>query len=141
MATKAGLIAAVNGFITSVVNITKHRNSMLEIINELFATTTNYTVSTGIDCFHYSLNFKKIGNVVYVDGYAKSQYTYTIYDPTFFVVPNGIYSPKRTATTTGNSDIFSTQLIVLDVSGIMFVRGAFYPEVVTYINFNYTVND
>ena len=36
MATKAALITAINGFITSIVNITKHRNSMLQLVNEFF---------------------------------------------------------------------------------------------------------
>jgi len=47
MATKSGLITAINGFIVSVVSVVKHRNSMLEVVNELYPTavTDNNTNS------------------------------------------------------------------------------------------------
>jgi len=63
MATKAGLISAINGFITSVVNITKHRNSMLELVNELFQTTTIQTITTGTDVFWCSLRYNNLANI------------------------------------------------------------------------------
>jgi hypothetical protein len=78
MATKSALISAVNGFITSVVNITKHRNSMLEVINELYptkvsdnSTSETYTTQTNND-ITYSIQIVKQGRNVRVDG----SYTY-----------------------------------------------------------------
>ena len=72
MATKAGLISAINGFITSVVNITKHRNSMLELVNELYPatltddqSTTNVFTATQAGVIGYQFTFKKRGNMVY----------------------------------------------------------------------------
>ncbi|CAB4136055.1 hypothetical protein UFOVP299_7 [uncultured Caudovirales phage] len=75
MATKANLISAVNGFITSIVNITKHRNSMLEVVNELYGSnqlndtqaTTNVVTLVLSDTL-YNLTFTKTGRMVYVNG-------------------------------------------------------------------------
>lgn len=93
MATKSALITAVNGFISSVVSITKHRNSMLELINTLFQTTYVMSNVAGPNQFTYTLRFKKIGNVVWVDGTIKNSYT----------IPKGNIS----LVTIGNSEYFA----------------------------------
>lgn len=74
MATKANLISAVNGFITAIVNITKHRNSMLQVVNELYGNqlsdtqlTTNVITSNFLNT-SYNLTFTKTGRMVYVYG-------------------------------------------------------------------------
>lgn len=74
MATKSALISAVNSFITSVVNITKHRNSMLEVINELYptkvsddSTTETYTTQTNPN-ITYSIQMVKQGRSVRING-------------------------------------------------------------------------
>ncbi len=83
MATKASLISAVNGFITSVVNITKHRNSMLEVINELYpskvsdnSTDETYTTQTNAN-ITYAIQIVKQGRSVRIDG----SYTYSTGSP------------------------------------------------------------
>ena len=76
MATKSSLITTINGFITSVVNITKHRNSMLQLVNEFFTTTifdtqasTNvFTRGTLQTAFTYAFKVKKRGNIVFIQG-------------------------------------------------------------------------
>tara|TARA_R110000868_G_scaffold277064_1_gene536919 strand:+ start:167 stop:628 length:462 start_codon:yes stop_codon:yes gene_type:complete len=78
MATKSALISAVNGFITSIVNITKHRNSMLEVVNELYGSnqlndtqaTTNVITLVLTDAL-YNLTFTKTGRMVHVYGYIR----------------------------------------------------------------------
>jgi hypothetical protein len=79
MATKSGLISAVNSFITSVVNITKHRNSMLEVINELYPTKVSdnsvdeiYTTQTNPN-ITYGIQIVKQGRSIRING----SYTYT----------------------------------------------------------------
>lgn len=74
MATKSGLITAINGFITSVVNITKHRNSMLEVVNELYptkvldnSTDETYTTQTNAN-ITYNIQIVKQGRTIRVDG-------------------------------------------------------------------------
>jgi len=39
MATKAGLISAVNGWIVAIMGVAKHRSSMLEVIDEIYPDT------------------------------------------------------------------------------------------------------
>ena len=79
MATKSALISAINGFITSVVNITKHRNSMLEVVNELYpskvsdnSTDETYTTQTNAN-ITYGIQIVKQGRSVRIDG----SYTYS----------------------------------------------------------------
>ena len=147
MATKAGLISAVNGFITSVVNITKHRNSMLELINELFSTTTTYTLSTGVDCFHYDLYFKKIGNTVYVEGTAQSKFPFIVYSPTIFTIPAGIYRPIRNVFFIAGAELNAQKITpknvnIISSTGSMSLRLDSITENTTlFLNFTYTVND
>lgn len=75
MATKTGLISAINGFISAVVTITKHRNSMLEVVNEFYGsvitdTETANTITTPSDATNvlYNLKICKQGRVVNVSG-------------------------------------------------------------------------
>jgi len=84
MATKSSIISAINGFITSVVNITKHRNSMLQIVNELYTeldfddhTTETFTtrVSTTIN---YELALTKCGNKMFMKLYINNNTANTI---------------------------------------------------------------
>lgn len=74
MATKNGLITAVNGFITSLITQTKHRDSMLEVINELYPTkvldsnlTETYTTKNGT-VITYSVQIVKQGRSVRING-------------------------------------------------------------------------
>lgn len=93
MAIKSALVTAVNGFITAVQSIANHRLSMLEIINTLFQTTYIMSNVAGPDQFTYTLRFKKIGNVIWVDGTVKNEYT----------IPKGNIS----LVTIGNSEYFA----------------------------------
>jgi hypothetical protein len=81
MATKANLISAVNGFITAIVNIAKHRNSMLEVVNELYGNQVNDTQATtnvvtrNFAASTYNLTFTKTGRMVYVYGSIRNDST------------------------------------------------------------------
>ena len=94
MATKSALITAVNGFISSVVSITKHRNSMLELINTLFQTTYAMSNVAAPNQFTYNLKFKKIGNVIWVDGIIKNSYTLTQGNISLVTIGNSEYFAK-----------------------------------------------
>jgi hypothetical protein len=147
MATKSALIIAINGFITSVVNITKHRNSMLELVNELFPTTTTYTLSTGTNCFHYSLYFKKVGNTVYVEGTAQSKFPYSVESPTIFTIPDAIFRPSRNILFIAGAEYDAQKITPKNVfigssTGLMSLRLDSITENTTlFLNLTYTVND
>lgn len=79
MATKSSLISAINGFITSIVTISKHRNSMLEVINELYpskvsdnSTDETYTTQTNAN-ITYGIQIVKQGRSIRING----SYTYS----------------------------------------------------------------
>jgi hypothetical protein len=141
MATKAGLISAINGFITSVVNITKHRNSMLELVNELFQTTTIQTLTTGSDVYWHNLRYKKIGNIVYIDGTITNKYLTTQNASLLVTIPNSQYFAK-----TGEDTIvrcnsnFGDVTISFATSSISSVSPV-SPNAIIYINSHYQTND
>jgi hypothetical protein len=147
MATKSGLIASVNGYITAVITQLKLRNGFLDIINELFTTTTTYTLSTGVDCFHYDLYFKKIGNTVYVEGTAQSKFPFTVYSPTIFTIPAGIYRPIRNVFFIAGAELNAQKITpknvnIISSTGSMSLRSDSITENTTlFLNFTYTVND
>ena len=83
MATKTNLISAVNGFITAVVSIVKHRNSMLEVINELYPTkvsdtSSSETYTTKTANFFYSVQIVKQGRTVRINGFYTSLSTVSL---------------------------------------------------------------
>lgn len=101
MATKAGLISAVNGYITAVITQLKHRNSMLEIINELFQTTHTMSNVSAPNQLTYNLKFKKIGNLVWVDGTVKNEYTIAIGNTNLVTIDNSLFFAKTGQDTKG----------------------------------------
>jgi len=73
--TKSALTTALNGFITSLVSVTKHRNANNAIVDEIYATPIETTQSdTAIltvigSNFGYELLFTKTGRMVNVSGF------------------------------------------------------------------------
>ena len=72
MATKTGIIASINGYLTSIITIANHRLSMLDLINELYSdavtdsqATETYTTKGGTD-IAYSITIKKTGNNCFI---------------------------------------------------------------------------
>ena len=70
MATKTGIIASVNGFITAIITQLKLRNGFLELINEMYTdavsdsnSSETYTTKAGTS-ITYNVSFKKSGNEV-----------------------------------------------------------------------------
>lgn len=72
--TKASLISTINGFITAVIDVTKHRNSMLELINTFFSTTITKSNTAGANQYTYNLKFNKKGNMVTCIGFIRNDY-------------------------------------------------------------------
>jgi|688.fasta_scaffold314567_2 hypothetical protein len=147
MATKAGLISAINGFITSVVNITKHRNSMLELVNELFQTTTIQTITTGTDVFWCSLRYKKIGNIVFIDGSITSKYTQAVENLDLITIPNSLFFAKSLQITASIGLVTYTSSIAQDFRFIYFendkikLNGSISQNQTIFINAHYQTND
>jgi hypothetical protein len=147
MATKSALISAINGFITSVVNITKHRNSMLEIVNEIFQTTTTQTITTGTNVFWCNLRYKKVGNIVYIDGSITSKYTQAVEDLVLITIPNSLFYAKTGQDTisvsafTSQSSITQGTKILSFATSSIYLIGSISPNQTIYINSHYQTND
>lgn len=74
MATKAGILSTINGFITSIITQTKHRNSMSAVVDEIYPnritdtqSTETYTTKAGAN-ITYSIQIIKSGNVAHIKG-------------------------------------------------------------------------
>lgn len=141
--TKAGLITAINTQITAVITQAKHRLSMLEIVNELFQTTTTQIINTGVNNFHCNLRYKKIGNIVFLDGFITSKYAQTV-DPGYLIeIPNSLFY----GTTTGVYLLSGIKQSPTSVCSLYIQQGGIYligsitPEQTIFINGHYQVND
>jgi hypothetical protein len=74
MATKAGLLATINGFITAIITQAKHRSSMSAVVDELYQNSVAdssasqiYTTKSGAILL-YDVNIHKSGNVCHIKG-------------------------------------------------------------------------
>jgi len=141
MATKSALITAVNGYLTAVITYLTHRSSMLEIINAIFQTTTNQTLATGSNVFWYNLRYKKIGNIIYIDGTIQSKYSTTQNSVTLVTIPDSLFYAKTGQTTTVrcNSDMGDCT-ILFSTSTISLVSPIAANQIV-YVNAHYQTND
>jgi hypothetical protein len=147
MATKSGLIASVNGYITAVITQLKLRNGFLDIINELFQTTTTQTLTTGSEVFWYDLRYKKIGNIIFIDGYITSKYTYALESENLVTIPNSLFFAKTGQTTysiaivTSSSSIAQSFVNIAFITDKIYLSGSISPNQTIRINSHYQTND
>lgn len=97
---KADTIAEVNGFITAVVDITEHRDSMLTLINQLFPTVVNdsqstetYTTKAGTN-LNYSITIHKSGNSCHIKGSITNNTLFSQTSQNVFTWKTNEYKPK-----------------------------------------------
>lgn len=149
MATKSNLITAVNGFLTSLVNITKHRNSMLEIINNIYPTVVydtqaTTTIFTKVDNdFLYDIKTAKVGGLVNICGSFTNDTESAISNQSIATITNTEY---RTDALVVNHYIpaisSSGQVVFLSLAGnTIDLVGTAPKDVQFFFNGNYTVKD
>jgi len=143
--TKASLISTINGFITAVIDVTKHRNSMLELINTFFSTTITKSNTAGANQFTYNLKFNKKGNMVHCSGFVKNDYSIIKGNENIFVQTDTELYAKTGQDTTAygmNSTSLSSQSTMLIFNNAnIYLNGAFQVGAIIYINASYQVND
>ena len=93
MATKAGLLATINGFITALINVTKHRSSMSAVVDEMYATevvdsNVSQTYTNYFGALTYNIKLRKSGNAVILSG--------TITNPTNRFISNEVVFSFKT---------------------------------------------
>lgn len=94
MATKTGILATINGFITAVITQAKHRSSMSTVIDEIYPSritdtqaTETYTTKAGAN-ITYSIQIIKSGNIAHIKG--------SINNTTgLFLVPQNVFTFKE----------------------------------------------
>jgi hypothetical protein len=132
---KTTLISTINGFITAVVSVAKVRNAYLEIINALFPTKLNQTISTGaITC---NLDYKKCGNEARVSGSITNNTSSLIGDG-LIEIPNSIYYAKTgTQTRSQLNNGITLQISDTDIN----LFGVLGANETIFINESYQIND
>jgi len=143
MANKATLIANINGFITAVVNITKHRDSMLELVNTFFSTTTTHSNTAGANQYTYNLKFNKRGNKVLVTGFIRNDYATAKSGEVIFTNPTAELYCK-----TSNDVLCFAQLDPSNANCLItfalqniYLNGVIPSGATLVINTNYLTND
>lgn len=144
--TKSALTASMYGYISAVVNIVKHRNSMLDLINEFFQTT--YIMDNGAvpDQFSYRLRFKKQGNLVHVDGYIRNDYLSIRGDEILVTIDNPDYFAKtgQEVAFSVSSNFLTNGVALIGLVGLnssIFLATNIGAGELIYINTTYQTND
>jgi|688.fasta_scaffold1198104_2 hypothetical protein len=142
MATKSGLIASVNGYITAVITQLKLRNGFLDIINELFQTRTVQTLNPGIGFLNCQLFYKKVGNIVYLSGEISNLTSLTT--AVNITIPNSQLYVKTgddvyVSSVKQNGDAFTLYLNGSTLQTVF--PSVLVPNETLFINFHYQTND
>lgn len=118
MATKPNFLSSINSFLTSIVTVTKHRNSMAVIADNLYLArvldtqlTTNVATSSGAS-FTYRISTHKQGNKVTIRGTITNATGSALNIGDIFQITNTEYRPIETVSvlatsTTGQTTSFS----------------------------------
>jgi len=145
MATKSVLTTAINGFITALITQSKVRSAYLELINALFQTTTIQTLTTGSNVFWHTIRYKKIGNIVYVDGWIENKYASLQTGVVMVTIPDSLFYAKTGQDTimygvASNVGVGSNIMMSFAASSIAVVGGIASGQRI-YFNGHYQTND
>jgi len=143
MATKSALTTAINGFITAVITQAKVRSAFLELINVLFQTTVNDELTTGSNVFWRDLNYKKHGNVTFLDGYITNKYAVPKTSLNIVAIPNSELYAKtgQDAIFFAFTDVNGTPVMLSVSAGNIYLFGTLAPNQKIRINAHYQNND
>ena len=149
MATKANLITAVNTFLSSVISITKHRNSMLEVINNVYPTVVYDTNSTNTiftkadDDFIYDIKTAKAGRLVNICGSFTNDTESAISNQKLVDITNTEYRTDALVVNHRIPAISESGLIIFLslVGNSIEIVGTAPKDVKFFFNGNYTVKD
>lgn len=143
MATKSGLTTAIATAISIVITRAKILLGLNELINELWQTTTTDTLTTGSNVFWRNLHFKKVGNIVYVDGYITNKYAVAKSSLSIVTIPNSVYNAKTGQDTLsfGMTDYNGTPVMISFSGTTIYLIGSLAPNQKIWINAHYQTND
>jgi hypothetical protein len=143
MATKTGIIANINGFITAIITQLKVRNAYLELVNEMYRQTTTESFTNLADntplttpngtTHYYSFQVDKIGNHVFWGG--------TLTNKTGATLANGTWLSISSTEFLQNSDVVKFNAVsASDGRNLTCLISSNNLIIVSPINNNETVN-
>jgi hypothetical protein len=132
MATKAGILSTINGFITSVITQAKHRSSMSTVVDEIYPNNVTDT--------HLTETYTtKSGNIAHVKGTITNVTGLFLTPQNIFLWKSNEFRPKSAVNEllfTARNSTDSVRLFlsnnVLAVNTVMGL-GTFNFEFITYI--------
>ncbi len=147
MATKANLITALNGFISAVVGITKHRNANNAIVDEIYPnsiidnqTTETYTEAIGGNNISYSIAIVKSGNISHISGSFENGNNFIISNRGVFTWLSNEFTPNSDTSLNflgidnlGNPKKLFMNNSVLSLEDSLDALGTVYFDFTTYI--------
>jgi len=124
MGTNDEVLSKISSDLTPVIDDVDVIDAIGLVVDEVYQTTYTMQVADAVNTLSYKINFKKVGNIVYVDGYLKNGYSsmitptiglITIDDSLYFTkTGTGVNIPiMNNATFSVGGLIFSEELITL----------------------------
>jgi hypothetical protein len=100
MATKTGLIATINGFLTAIITQAKVRSSASAVVDEIYPNsvtdsqaTETYTTKAGTS-INYSIRIVKSGNVAHISGTVRNTTSGSLPSQNVFLWKSNEFRPK-----------------------------------------------
>jgi len=140
---KATLISTINGFLTAIITQLKHRNSMLELINIFFSTTTTHSNTSAPNQYTYNLKFNKRGNKVHVTGTIRNDFSVVKSGEVIFTNPTSALACKTSNDTlyVGQLDPSNANCLITFALSNIYLNGVLPIGASLVINTNYLTND
>lgn len=150
--TKANLISSINGYLTSIVTIAKHRLSMLDLTNTVYPTIipesyTNIaetnTNTTPIGTAHYYTTYWiKQGRLVSVFGNITNKTGATTTNESYITIDTGEFTPQLIVNTFFANSLSDNRAVKCEISGnVIRVIGAISNNESISFQFNYFSKD
>lgn len=141
--TKSQLLTAISDALSIIINKAKLLTSLSNIVNELFQTTLIDSDLTGTNKFQKYLRYKKIGNIVFIDGFYINKYSTSQSITLLSNIPDSVYYAKTgLANQTSYFGIAysGAKDIIISGSEIQLV-GVLGANEKLFINMHYQTND
>lgn len=114
MATKSGILATINGFITAIITQSKVRSAYSTVVDELYPNvvtdsndTETYTTKAGSN-IDYSITIQKSGNSCYIKGTIINNTTLAVSPQNIFTWKSNQFKPKASVNNLTFRAIFGT---------------------------------
>jgi len=140
---KATFTTTINGFLTAVITQLKHRNSMLEVTNQLYPTITTETqlsntiTQESSSTKEYTLNIRKSASEVTMYGRIKNNTGSSISNSVIMTIVVAEYMPVDFTKVYGFSDSDNRPIKFNLVAGVLTVISPIADGETININFKY----